>query len=56
MKYEVHWSKLYCASGTEEIEADSPEEAEKIMDEKIGSLSGSMQYLADDNMIDVEEV
>ncbi len=43
-KYEVSWSKTYYNSGTEIVEAESTEEAETIVREKIGSLEGSMQY------------
>jgi hypothetical protein len=47
MKYEVQWSKRYYAAGTVEIEADSPEEAERITLENIGNYEGSMQYEPD---------
>jgi len=55
MKYKVFWSKTYYMNGTEEIEADTPEEAIKKMDKLIGDLEGSMQYYPDDNIIEVEE-
>ena len=44
MKHEVHWSKTYYNSGTEIVEAETRDEAESIVREKIGGLEGSMQY------------
>lgn len=50
-KYIVAWSKVYCASGAVEVEADNEEEAERIVDEQIGDYEGSMQYHPDENEI-----
>ena len=54
-KYTVNWSKAYYCNGVCEVEADSPEEAERLVDEKIGGLEGTMQYHPDDNLIEVQE-
>jgi len=42
--FRVDWSKTYYASGVEEVEAETDEEAEEIVRAKIGDLEGSMQY------------
>lgn len=42
--FRVDWSKTYYASGIEEVEAETEEEAVEIVREKIGDLTGSMQY------------
>ena len=55
-KFAVTWAKNYCAHGEEVIEANSRVEAEEIMNERIGDLQGSMQYLPDDNYIEAFEL
>ena len=54
-KYEVTWSKTYYASGSVEIEADSNEEAEDIVRERMGDYEGSMQYDADKDFVESYE-
>ena len=50
--YEVTWSKTYYASGSVEIEADSNEEAEELVRERMGDYEGSMQYDADKDFVE----
>ena len=54
-KYTVDWSKTYYASGSVEIEADSNEEAEDIVRERMGDYEGSMQYDADKDFVESYE-
>jgi len=53
--YKVLWSKAYYMNGTEEVLAQSPEDAINKVDDIIGNLTGSMQYHPDDNIIEVDE-
>ena len=46
-KYLVDWNKPSHASGSVEIEADSSEDAEWIVRDRMGDYEGSMQYDAD---------
>ena len=55
-KFAVAWTKNYTAHGEEIIEAKSRVEAEFIMDERIGDLTGSMQYHPDNNYIEAFEL
>jgi hypothetical protein len=52
--YEVEWKKGYFCAGTEKIEATSREDAESIMLEQLGDMSGSLQY--DDSSEGVEVI
>lgn len=54
--YKIEWSKTYVARGTEEIEATSEKEAYDMIFEMLGDLTGSMDYLADKDHIDIQEV
>jgi hypothetical protein len=51
--FNVSWSKTYVSSGTVEIEAETEEEAERITREKIGDLTGSMQYDPNEDYVEV---
>ena len=51
-KYEVSWSKTYYNSGTEIVEAESTEEAETIVREKIADLEGSLQWNPDEDYVE----
>ena len=55
MKYNVSWAKTYVSSGEEIIEADSRQDAVDKMNKMIGDLEGSMQYIAEEDYIDVVE-
>ena len=52
-KYKVTWSKVYIASGTVEVEASTEEEAEVKVRDDIGKYTGLMQYLPDEDRIEV---
>jgi len=54
-RYKVHWTKTYIAHGTEEIEANSEEEAEEIARDEIGDYTGSTDYLGDQDHIECIE-
>ena len=54
-KYEVTWSKTYYASGSVEIEANSSEDAEELVRERMGDYEGSMQYDADRDFVEAYE-
>jgi hypothetical protein len=55
-RYHVHWCKTYYASGNYEIDADSPEEADRIAFETLGDQEGSIQYNPDDDYVEVMEI
>mgnify|MGYP001238241701 CR=1 FL=1 len=46
-KYDVEWNKTYYASGSVEIEANSSEDAELLVRDKMGDYEGHMEYDAD---------
>jgi len=54
-KYYVSWSKTYYTSGSVEIEADSSEDAEWIVRDRMGDYEGSMQYDADKDFVEAYE-
>ena len=54
-KYLVDWNKAYHASGSVEVEANSNEEAEKRVRERMGDYEGSMQYDADKDFVEAYE-
>ena len=43
-KYDVEWNKTYYASGSVEIEANSSEDAEELVRDKMGDYEGHMEY------------
>ena len=45
-KHRVEWTTTYRNSDVEFVEAESPEEAEDIVRERIDSREGSMKYIA----------
>ena len=51
-KYAVTWSKTYYASGSVEIDANSNEEAEQIVRERMGDYEGSSQYDPDRDFVE----
>jgi hypothetical protein len=51
----VDWSKTYHASGSEKVEADNAGDAEQIIWDKLGDLTGSMQYDGNDDYVEVNE-
>jgi len=53
--YTVTWSKTYYTSGSVEIEADSSEDAEWIVRDRMGDYEGSMQYDADKDFVEAYE-
>ena len=55
-KYSVHWSKTYHASGNVEVAAHSLVDAEEIVREQMGDYEGSMQYDADDDMVEAYKI
>ena len=55
-KYTVSWGKTYYASGLVEIEANSSEDAEDIVRDRMGDYEGSMQYDADKDYAEAHEV
>lgn len=55
-KYEAQWTKTYVASGTILIDAGSCEKAHELVEGFIGDLTGSMQYIADRDTIEVFEL
>lgn len=52
-RFTVFWSKNYYTSGHVEIEAENEAQAISTVDEQIGDYEGSMQYDADNNLIEV---
>jgi hypothetical protein len=54
-KYYVSWSKTYYTSGSVEIEADSSEDAEWIVRDRMVDYEGSMQYDADKDFVEAYE-
>ena len=53
--YVVNWNKTYYASGSVEIEADSSEDAEDVVRDRMGDYEGSMQYDADKDFVEAYE-
>ena len=53
-KYEVDWNKTYYAFGTNEVEAESVDEARIKALDMIGGWEGNMQY--DPRQDDIEEI
>ena len=47
---------MYYAHGEEIIYAEDRVGAEKIVEDKIGDLEGSMQYVPDDNYVEAFEL
>jgi len=54
-KYEVTWNKTYYASGYVEVEADSNEEAEELVRDRMGDYEGHMEYDADKDFVESYE-
>ncbi len=52
-KYEVLWVKRYYATGTVEVEAPNGDDAYDMVMDKIGDYTGSMQYEADGDDVEV---
>lgn len=44
MKYEVEWINNYYATGTIVVEATTKEHAKQMVADKVGDLTGNMQY------------
>jgi hypothetical protein len=55
-KFEVYWVKNYYVTGTQNIEADSEDEAREEADNNIGDWEGSMQYDPDQNEIEISRL
>ena len=55
-RFRVSWSKTYHATGEIYVDAASKREAERIVHQKIGDYEGSMQYDADDDEVEAQEV
>ena len=55
-KYSVSWSKVYYSHGEEIVYAEDRGGAEKIVEDKIGDLEGSMQYVPDEDCIEAFEL
>ena len=55
-KYTVSWGKTYYASGLVEIEANSSEDAENIVRDRMGDCEGSMQYDPDKDCVEASKV
>ena len=55
-KYSVSWTKVYYSHGEEVVYAEDRVGAEKIVEDKIGDLEGSMQYVPDDNYVEAFEL
>jgi len=51
MKFNVDWSKTYVASGIVQVEAETRDEAENIVAERMGNYSGSMNYVDDEDHV-----
>jgi len=54
--YKAVWRKYYMTSGEDIVLASSDDEAANIMGSVIGDKEGSMQYLADDDIIEIFEI
>lgn len=54
--YKCSWTKTYIRHSDLVIQAASKEEAYKKLDEKLGNLTGSLQYLPDENTILIEKI
>ena len=54
-KYLVDWNKAYHASGSVEVEANSNEEAEEIVRERMGDYEGHMEHDADRDFVESYE-
>lgn len=54
--YRVFWSKAYYTNGEVLVFADSPEQADDIVYDRIGDFEGNMQYYPDEDVIDVQEM
>ena len=52
-KYEVLWVKRYYATGTVEVEAPNGDDAHDMVMDKMGDYTGSMQYEADGDEVEV---
>ena len=55
-KYSVTWTKLYYSYGEEIVYAHDRVGAEKIVEDKIGDLEGSMQYISDEDYVEAFEL
>tara|TARA_R110000824_G_scaffold3331_8_gene15798 strand:+ start:96 stop:317 length:222 start_codon:yes stop_codon:yes gene_type:complete len=55
-KYSVRWSKTYHASGNVVVKAHSLADAEETVREQIGDYEGSMQYDADNDMVEAYKI
>jgi hypothetical protein len=53
--YVVTWNKTYHASGFVEVEADSSENAEEIVRDRIGDYEGHMEYDPDKDFVESYE-
>lgn len=51
-EFEVHWSKIYVASGVKTVTARTAEIAEYLVDEMLGDLEGSMNYVPEEDKVE----
>jgi hypothetical protein len=54
-KFAVDWSKTYVACGQEIVEADNAGDAEQIVWDNLGNLTGSMNYDGNEDYVEVNE-
>jgi hypothetical protein len=54
--YIVFWSKAYYASGETVVLAESPDDANDEVYDKMGDYEGSIQYYPDEDVVDVQEM
>ena len=52
-KYVVEWGKTYYACGEVNVEADSSEEAEALVRERMGDYEGHMEYEPDKDFVSI---
>lgn len=55
-RFAVDWSKTYYASGTVYLDAESLEDAERMVADEIGDYTGSMQYDPNEDYIEAIEM
>tara|TARA_Y100000310_G_C20667987_1_gene808669 strand:- start:1553 stop:1816 length:264 start_codon:yes stop_codon:yes gene_type:complete len=53
-EYVVEWGKTYYACGEVNVEADSSEEAEALVRERMGDYEGHMEYEPDKDFVSVQ--
>jgi hypothetical protein len=55
-QFQVHWYRTYNKSGSEMVEADSQEEAEEMIEDKIGELAAQGSLSLDPNGDEVNAI